>query len=297
MDLKELHTFQAILQEGNFSRAAAKLNYAQSTITNQIQRLEKELGIQLFKRGWDAELTASGRIFAEEVDSLMQHWNYVAEQAKALQREEIGSLSFGGLEMLAEHVLPRAIGRFAERKPLVACQLHIGNTETLTRMVLQQQLDFAICGEPAEPAALLFEPLYEERIAFIAAADHPLSERESIVFEELLRAPIIAGGSTCLYAIRLAKHFSYYAQSPLLYNISQISAIPSFVMQLSGAVGAVLESTPVPPGVKRLKVTLDDSAIAVGLLVLRNHTYASSASKLMMGLIKDELLGTNNSAT
>src|SRR3569832_1560288 len=107
MDLKELKTFQAILQEGNFSKAAAKLNYAQSTITNQIQRLEKELGIQLFNRGWDAELTDSGRSFAKEIDSLIQHWNYVTEQAKALQREDVGSINCGGLEVLAEHVLPR----------------------------------------------------------------------------------------------------------------------------------------------------------------------------------------------
>ncbi|MGO4496386.1 LysR family transcriptional regulator [Paenibacillus sp. 2RAB27] len=50
-------TFQTILKEGTFSRAAEKLNYAQSTISNQMQRLEKEIGVQLFNRGWDVELT------------------------------------------------------------------------------------------------------------------------------------------------------------------------------------------------------------------------------------------------
>ncbi|MWC28823.1 LysR family transcriptional regulator [Paenibacillus sp. MMS18-CY102] len=290
MDLKELLTFRAILQEGNFSKAAAKLNYAQSTVTNQIQRLEKELGILLFKRGWDAELTASGRLFAAEIDGLIQHWNDVAEQARALQREEVGSLSFGGLEMLAEHVLPCAIGRFAEQKPLIACQLHISNTDTLSRMVMQQQLDFAICGEPADPAPMLFEPLYDEHITFIATASHPFAERESIPFEELLGGLIIAGGSTCLYAIRLAKHFSYYAKTPLLYNVSQISAIPRFVQQLPGSVGAVLASTPLPEGIKQLKVALRDPAISVGMLQLRNASYRSSSSKLLMSLIKEELL-------
>lgn len=48
MDLKELITFQTILRQGTFSKAAESLHYAQSTITNQIQRLEKELGISLF---------------------------------------------------------------------------------------------------------------------------------------------------------------------------------------------------------------------------------------------------------
>lgn len=70
MDLKELITFQTILRQGTFSKAAESLHYAQSTITNQIQRLEKELGISLFYRGWEAELTPAGKIFAEEVDDL-----------------------------------------------------------------------------------------------------------------------------------------------------------------------------------------------------------------------------------
>ena len=51
MDLKELKSFQAILKEGSFSKAAQKLNYAQSTVTTQIQKLEKEIGFSLFYRG------------------------------------------------------------------------------------------------------------------------------------------------------------------------------------------------------------------------------------------------------
>lgn len=140
MDLKELTTFQTILQEGNFSKAAAKLNYAQSTITNQVQRLEKELGIKLFKRGWDSELTAAGQIVATEIDKLIQHWNYVAEQAKALQKEEIGTLSIGGLESLTEQVLPNSLKRFRDYKPNVSCHFVIGNTASLSRSLLQNVL-------------------------------------------------------------------------------------------------------------------------------------------------------------
>lgn len=89
MDLKELTTFRTIIEEGTFSKAAAKLNYAQSTVTSQIQRLEKELGFQLFKRGWDAELTSPGKLYAEEIDGLIQHWNFVMDQAKSLKRRRL----------------------------------------------------------------------------------------------------------------------------------------------------------------------------------------------------------------
>lgn len=288
MDLKELTTFQTILQEGNFSKAAAKLNYAQSTITNQVQRLEKELGIQLFKRGWDSELTASGRIFAAEIDSLIRHWTYVADQAKALQKEEIGTLSIGGLESLTEEVLPRSLMRFMEHKPNISCHFVIGNTASLSHALLQNQLDFAICGEPADPSSYHFEPLYQERISFIAGSDHPLAASEEIAFEDLLSYPIIAGGATCLYHSQLSKQFSRYTETPFLHTVSQISAIAGFVQQIT-VVGAVLESTPLPPNVVRLPVELKDAAIPIGLLQSRNVGYPSSSKKLLMHYVQEEL--------
>lgn len=288
MDLKELTAFQTILQEGNFSRAAAKLNYAQSTITNQIQRLEKELGIQLFNRGWDSELTDAGRMMAAEIDQLIQHWNYVAEQAKALHKEELGTLNVGALESLTEHILPHSLRRFREIKPRISCHFVIGNTDLLSRALLQNQLDFAVCGEPAEPAAFHFEPLYTERISFIAAQNHPLAERASIPFEELLGYPLVVGGATCLYSLALAKQFARYSQTPWLYTVSQISAIPQFVRSLS-AVGAVLDSTPIPPETVRIPVDLQDTLLPVGILQLGSVTHPSSSVKLLMNYVTEEL--------
>ncbi|MGO4695279.1 LysR family transcriptional regulator [Paenibacillus sp. 2TAB26] len=289
MDLKELITFRTIIQEGNFTKAAAKLNYAQSTITNQVQRLEKEMGIQLFKRGWDAELTASGQIFAVEIDKLIQHWNHVTEQAKALQREEIGSLRVGGLASIFEHVLPSSLRQFQELKPKVSCHFVSGNTDSLSRAVLQKQLDFAICGEPTDFSSFSFEPLYNENISFIVANNHPLAERKGIVpFEELLNYQMIVGGNTCLYYLRLAKQYSHYTETPFLYTVSQISAIPGFVQRIP-SVGAVLDSTVLPTNVVKIHVELKDSSIPVGLLQLRNTEYNSSSKNLFMQYVKEEL--------
>ncbi|HEY2494042.1 MAG TPA: LysR family transcriptional regulator [Paenibacillus sp.] len=288
MDLKELTAFQTIIQEGNFSKAAAKLNYAQSTITNQIQRLEKELGIKLFKRGWDSELTASGQIFAAEIDKLIQHWNYVSEQAKALQKEEIGTLSVGGLESLTEQALPNSLRRFREHKPNVSCHFTIGNTDSLSRGVLQHQLDFAICGEPADSSFFRFEPLYSEKISFIVANNHPLAGRDEIPFEKLFDYPMIIGGNTCLYYLHLSKQFSRYTETPFLYTASQISAIPGFVQRIP-SVGAVLNSTPLPPDVVSIRVELKDFFIPVGLLQSRNDEYVSSSKNLLMQYIKEEI--------
>lgn len=293
MNLKELTTFKTILQEGTFSRAAEKLNYAQSTITSQIQRLEKELGIKLFHRGWDTKLTNAGRVFADEIDKLIQHWNYITQLAKALHHDEIGSLHIGGIESLMGTVFPNALRKFKEQKPKMECHFVGGNTDSLSQSILQNELDFAICGDPTEPSPFHFESLYQEKISFITDHNHPLSQQCNIPFQEILKYPIIAGGSTCLYYLRLAKQFSRFESSPTLSTISQISAIPHFVRR-THSIGVVLDSTPLMTDVVKIDVTMSEPFIQIGLLQLRSQDYqATSSRKLLIQAIKEEIEAIN----
>ncbi|WP_068621407.1 LysR family transcriptional regulator [Paenibacillus tuaregi] len=289
MDLRELTAFQMIVQEGTFSRAAEKLNYAQSTITNQIQRLEKELGVQLFNRGWDVQLTKAGQIFAAEVNKLIQHWNDVSELAKALQNDEIGSIRVGGIESVMDNVISESIRRFQQQKPRMAYQIVTGNTDFLTQSLLRDELDFAICGEPPESSAFYFEPLYHEHTILVADCNHPLCQRSHIPFEDILTYPIITGGSTCLYHLEFSKFLSQYRESPLQLNmITQISAIPHYVIK-TPAIGVVLETTPLIPEVRRIDVKVDLADIPIGFLQLRHHDYAAESSiRFLQRLIKEE---------
>ena len=289
MNLKELITFQTIVREGTFAKAADKLHYAQSTVTSQIQRLEKETGIQLFNRNWDAELTDAGRVFAEEVERLIAHWQYVVEQAKQLQQEEIGRICVGGLETMFAAVFPNAMRRFRAEKPGVVCDFISGNTDFLAQSVLQRKLDFAVCGEPSDPGAFHFEPLHAERIAFIADQAHPLAGRRAVPLGALPEYPIAAGGPSCLYHLRLAKQWMRVAAPPRILHISPISAIPGFIAG-TPLVGAVLESTPIPAGLVKLDVDWDgeDRSLPVGIVRLRTADYPSANIRLMIELIREE---------
>ncbi|WP_226000807.1 LysR family transcriptional regulator [Paenibacillus sp. BJ-4] len=288
MDLKELTTFRTIIEEGTFSKAAAKLNYAQSTVTNQIQRLEKELGFQLFKRGWDAELTASGKVYAEEVDGLIQHWNFVLDQAKSLKKEEVGTLHIGVIETVATTILPLVLQRFREHKPNITCHFTVGNTDTLSNALMDHTLDFAICGEPHSIPSLHFEPIYHEQIAFIVSRNHPFAAKSELHLEYLYEYPLIAGGRSCLYSIRLEKEFSRFPSMPFLYTISQISSIPSFVKTIS-SVGVVLSSLPLPNELVTIPLQLKDPNIPIGILQNnQDQQYMSSSRKLFMQLIKEQ---------
>jgi DNA-binding transcriptional LysR family regulator len=134
---------------------------------------------------------------------------------------------------------------------------------------------------------LRFEPLYEEKIIFVAAENHPIHDHNHpIKFEDLLQYPMFVGGPTCLYYISLTKQFARYEKVPQLFSVSQISAIASFVAQVS-SVGAVLATTPLPKDVIPVPVDWDSPSIPVGLLQMRNTIYPSIACEQLKKQIKE----------
>lgn len=74
MDFKTLKTFHKIVACGSFNRAAEELNYAQSTVTMQIKKLEEDLGIRLLERGKTFRLTEAGRLFLKKAAILSRIW-------------------------------------------------------------------------------------------------------------------------------------------------------------------------------------------------------------------------------
>ncbi len=287
MDLKELITFRTVIQEGTFSRAADKLHYAQSTVTNQIQRLEKELGFQLFRRGWDAELTEAGKLYAAEVDSLIAHWQYVRDQAQQLQQEERGWLRIGMIESACATLLPAVMQRFTQHKPHIQYELTIGNTDALTKLLLEHRMELAISGEPSTLEGLHFEPLYEERIVFIVHQHHPLAQKSSLTSDDLQQYPLIVGGRNCLYHLRLEKELARLNLQPFTHTISQLSAVPALAAA-TGSIGVVFDSTPCHENMVQLSFPLIEPLLSIGMLMPREQNYLPLSRHLLMDIVREE---------
>lgn len=287
MDLKELTTFRTVIQEGTFSRAADQLHYAQSTVTNQIQRLEKELGIQLFKRGWDAELTEAGKIYAAEVDHLIAHWQYVRDQAQQLQQEERGVLRIGMIESTCTTLLPTMMQRFAQHKPGIQCELTIANTDTLAQSLRDGRIELAICGEPPAMDVLHFEPLYEEEIVFIVHEQHPLAQKGKLTEDDLQQYPLTVGGRSCLYHLRLEQELSRLKLQPFTHTISQLSAVPALATA-TDSIGVVFGSTPLDGQMVKLDFPLIEPWLRIGLLMPREYSYLPLSRRLLMDIVREE---------
>ncbi|WP_459500638.1 LysR family transcriptional regulator [Bacillus sp. C1] len=290
MEIKELKTFKMIVQEGTFSLAAKKLNYAQSTVTTHIKKLEKELGFLLFERGWDARLTAQGVLFVEEVDDLLLHWDYSIAQAQRISNEEKGTVRIGLLDSFAEKLIPPLLQYLNEEKPYIHCDFVVGNTALLSQMLDEDKIDFAVCGNNKNISNVNFTPLCKEQIQFIVNdPHHPLLQKERVEIADIIDYPILIGENSCYYyqsvnAFLLENNVSFKK----VYNCSALHLIPQMIF--GDLVGIIPKGTSLKEGNIVVKVNGFDPKMPIGLCVSsKKRNYLSQTKKQLIKLIESLL--------
>ena len=120
MEMRHLKTFTEVVKQGGFGKAAKAQNLAQSTITLQIQELERVLGIVLFERnGRIVKLTELGRLCFEKADNLLAQANELRQSMRELASAEKGRVTVGVIEPTAGIRMPAIIAQFCENWPRV----------------------------------------------------------------------------------------------------------------------------------------------------------------------------------
>ncbi|MGW8751385.1 LysR family transcriptional regulator [Bacillus wiedmannii] len=290
MEMKELLTFKKIIEEGTFSQAAKQLNYAQSTVTAHIKKLESEIGFLLFERGWDARLTEEGKLFVEEVENLLIHWEYSISQAQRISNEEKGSLRIGLLESVSKRLIPIILKFLNAEKPYIHCDFVVGNTALLSEMIDHNKIDFAVCGNNENISNVKFIVICDEQIEFIVNnPEHPLLQKEFVEVFDIVDYPVIVGESNC---------YSYQSVSSLLaennlsfkriYNCSALNLIPE--MLFGNTIGIIPKGTILNEEVLSFKVKGFNSKIPIGILISsKNKNYLSHTKQKIMNVIKEVL--------
>ncbi|PVE64587.1 LysR family transcriptional regulator [Priestia megaterium] len=203
MDLKSLKTFKLIATNGSFQQAAQEQNYAQSTVTMQIKKLEEDLGVKLFERGKKIALTEAGRVLLEEITPLLFSAESIRQKLTSYDKGEAGMIRMGAIEPTTSLMLPSVIVPFLKDKHHVKFELEIGNTNNLGHRVARGELDFAICSIPSAEENLVFTQWFEETLGLLVPEHHPLANREVINFSDLTGERLLFPGqnSACRHIL------------------------------------------------------------------------------------------------
>ena len=206
MELRNVVSFLRVVELKNFTKAAQELGYAQSTVTFQIQQLERELGAPLLERvGRTISLTQLGAEFLPYADHLVQ----INEQVQNLGRTSAqirGTLRVGILESLFTWVFARQFPLYNRRFPMVRVETKIASGTELLEMLRRNELDivFLLDRELVENGCIqaFSHPV---PILFVSHPDDPLAGRRDLHLSDLLSRPLILTERQGVYRRALAQ--------------------------------------------------------------------------------------------
>lgn len=206
MELRQLETFRAVATGLSFTRAAAALDYAQSSVTAQIQALESELGVKLFDRlGRRVALTDAGERLLEYAERLLS----LADEARAALAdgaEPAGSLTVGAPETVLTYRLPTVLQRFRTQCPRVRLVFRPTPNAELLRAIGDGSLDVGFgLGEPMQSGGLAVEVLGAEPLAIVAPPDHPLAGAARVDPADVHRETLLLTRPGCGYRALFAR--------------------------------------------------------------------------------------------
>ncbi|GMK36983.1 HTH-type transcriptional regulator YtlI [Paenibacillus sp. CCS19] len=191
------------MRNGSFNRAAQELNYAQSTVTMQIQKLESELGVTLLERGKELTLTEAGRLFYEQSLSIVQRMEQLQNHLHDLKEGVAGHVRIGATEPTASFRLPGILKAFMAEYPNIRISIEIANTPVLTERMLAGEIDFSLTTTPDRGANLYFEPLFQEEFVAFMPEQHPLAQQQTVAPEDLQGYRVLITSAICPYRKKL----------------------------------------------------------------------------------------------
>jgi DNA-binding transcriptional LysR family regulator len=201
MELRHFRYFIAVADEGHITRAAERLGIQQPPLSRQIKEIERELGVQLFRRtARGVELTGAGRAFRDHACAMLAHLDNAVQSTRRAGRGEEGQLSVGYTSAAACHPLvPRVIREFRKAFPLVAVTPAEGFPHDLIERIKNEQLDLAFIRTPIVGAeGMIMDRLLEEPLVAALPVDHPLSRgkhaRKPVSLKDLARETFIFYG-------------------------------------------------------------------------------------------------------
>ena len=189
-DFRALRYFVAVAEELHFTRAAERLYIAQPALSEQIRRLEEELGVELLRRTTrKVELTAAGEEFLSRARRILAEADEALAEASRAARGETGRLRVATGATAGLEQVPEMLRAFREARPEVHLDLRQSHWEEYTAGLRDGSADAAFLWLPFEQEGLSFATLHVEPRVAALEAGHPLAAERELRMDQLVDEP------------------------------------------------------------------------------------------------------------
>ena len=193
MEIKDMRAFYAIVEEGNISHAAQRLDIAQPALSRQMKRLESSLGVQLFERGSRRiRLTDAGRVLYSRVEHILGMVDGTVREITEIGSGIAGSIQLGTITTSGALLLPELISEFHRRYPQVTYQIWEAEGARILELLDNRVIEIAITRTQVDSKVYESIVLPNEPLVVVMNKDQVIGASDSEVrMEELRDMPII----------------------------------------------------------------------------------------------------------
>jgi len=193
VEVHQLAYFESVSRHLHFTRAAEELNVAQPSVSQQIRKLEDELGTPLFHRmKRNVALTEAGTLFLRHTRAILQQLEEARVEVQELSGLRRGSLAVGAPPSVGTHLLPKALAAFSRKHPGISLTFREAGSRTLVKLLEDGELDLAVVIQPIRHPVLETMPLLEEELLLAVPRSHRLATRTGRVkLGELATEPFV----------------------------------------------------------------------------------------------------------
>jgi DNA-binding transcriptional LysR family regulator len=195
MDISDLQTFRAVVDQGGVTAAARQLHRVQSSISARVAGLERDLGCQLFERmGKTLQLTPEGRHLYQRSTAIVREIEGLRIEFAQATRGAV--LRIGSMESTAAVRLAQPLARLRRGYPQLQLQLRTGTTGALLALLEKCEVDAVLVAGPVGSNAFDWLPAFFEELVLIAPAD-PNSQGSPYI--EHMPATLVTFSTGCAY--------------------------------------------------------------------------------------------------
>lgn len=192
MELQQLRYVRAIAETGSFSRAAERCQVAQPSLSQQVLKLEEELGAKLFDRlGRRIRVTEAGRVLVPYARNILDQVNAARLSVTNRTADLSGTVTVGVIPTVAPYLMPACTAAFANLYPEAKLRIVEETTPVLVEGLRDHSLDFAILALPLRHKDLEAFVIRKEPLFAVLPKDHPRAAAESLALKDLRKEPFV----------------------------------------------------------------------------------------------------------
>jgi LysR family hydrogen peroxide-inducible transcriptional activator len=186
MEFHQLRYFRAVAHTGSFTKAAEQEGITQPSLSQQIHRLEDEVGAPLFERlGRQNRLTPYGEALLKDAEAILRMVGGAEDRLNSLKTGVQGRLRIGVIPTILPYWIAPRISEFTQRFPDVDLQLNEFTTARLIEGLRAGELDAGIASLPVQSEEMICSELFRERLCLAVPRGHALAKEKTARFKDL----------------------------------------------------------------------------------------------------------------